>query len=91
MMKSEFLLGVIGFLIVFTALVGGMIVAGVCHKLLTPSLDICYMIWLWLGLIPFWWICAAMLASDHIQHPVATYIGFLPLLLIMHAVILMLT
>jgi len=86
-MKSEFLLGVVGFLIVFLALVGGMIIAGVCHRLLTPHLDFCYMIWLWLWLIPLWWICTVTLVSDRIQHPVATYVGFLPLFLAMHAVI----
>src|SRR3954463_16227193 len=70
------------FIIVMTVLIGGFIVAGICQETLTPNLDFFYMIWLWVCLIPFWWLCCTSLASDRIQHPAATYIGFLPLFLL---------
>jgi hypothetical protein len=80
-MKSSFLQGVVGFIIVMSVLVGGMVLAGLCHELLTPSLAICYVIWLWVCLIPFFWLCYMTL--HHVEHPVRAYVGLLPFVLLM--------
>ena len=86
-MKSEFLLGVVGFLVVLTVLVGGMIMAGICHELLTPNFDILYMFWLWIWLAPFWWIGTRTLAFKQFEHPLVAYVGFLPLLMVLSILI----
>jgi hypothetical protein len=86
-MISKFLLGVAGLIIVLSAFWGGMMVASFCHDLLTPNYDICYVIWAWISLIPFGWICSRAFASESMQHPVATYLGLLPLILLMHVLL----
>lgn len=87
-MRSEFLLGVLGLIVVVSCFFGGTMLAGLCHDLLTPNLDIFYMIWMWICLIPFWWICVRTLSPKQFDHPVATYVGFLPLFLFMDILIL---
>src|SRR5688572_26590647 len=79
-MRSSFLNGLIGFILVLSVLFGGMVGAKICQELLTPNLAFCYMIWLWICSIPFWWLCCISLAPDHIKHPAATYVGLLPFL-----------
>lgn len=86
-MRSSLLRGLIGFLIVMSALVGGMALAGICHESLTPHLPWLYMIWLWLCLIPFWWLGCKSLASHRIEHPAATYLVFLSFLLAVHILV----
>jgi hypothetical protein len=86
-MRSSLLHGLIGYIIVMSVLIGGMLVAGICHHLLTPNFAFGYMLWLWVCLIPFWGLCCTSLASDHIQHPATTYVGFLPLLLLIYLVV----
>ncbi len=81
-MRSEFRHGVLGFLIVFSTIVGGMSAAGICHEMLTPNIDIFYMIWLWVGGIPFWWLAVRTLVARRFEHPVATYLAILPLVLL---------
>jgi len=78
-MRSEFLLGIAGFVIVMTALVGGLFLASVCHELLTPNLDFVHMIWLWICGIPFWWLLAQTRSDKPLEHPAATYVIMLPL------------
>jgi hypothetical protein len=77
-MRSSFAQGLIGFLIVMSVLVGGTEAAGACHRLLTANVPALYMFWLWVCLIPFWWLCWTTLARDRIDRPVATYVWFLP-------------
>jgi hypothetical protein len=72
---------VLGLLIVTSVLAGGMALAGVCQRLFTPNIDVFYMVWLWFGLIPFWWILGRTM-PERIPHPTATYVSFLPFLLI---------
>ena len=77
-----FLLTVLGLIMVVSLLFGGMILAGFCHELLTPDLDIFYVIWLWICGIPIWWLGVRTLATERIQHPVAAYLAFLPFLVL---------
>ena len=86
-MMSKILHTVLGFLIVFSTLVGGMIAAGIFHDLLTADIDIFYMIWLWVGFGPFWWLGVRTLATERIEHPTAWYLAFLPFGLLMHMLI----
>jgi hypothetical protein len=77
-MKSPFVQGLIGFVIVMSTLVGGVEAAGACHDLLTVRIPTLYMFWLWVFLIPFWWLGCTTLAPERIDRPVATYVWFLP-------------
>jgi hypothetical protein len=86
-MKSEFLLGVLGFLVVFFLLAGGAMAAGALHNMLTGRLEMLYMVWLWICLIPFWWIIGQMAPAESIAHPIATYVLLLPFMLLCDALI----
>ena len=81
-MTPKFLQGVLGFVIVFSTIVGGMIAAGICHDLLTRDLDFFYSIWLWVGLIPFWWLMHRTLPAQRLGHPVLAYLALLPFVLL---------
>jgi hypothetical protein len=81
-MKSPFVQGLIGFIIVMSALVGGTEAAGACHELVTANVPTLYVLWLWVCLIPFWWLCWYTLGRDRMDRPVATYLWFLPPLML---------
>jgi hypothetical protein len=81
-MKSPFVQGLIGFIIVMSVLVGGTEAAGACHDLLTKDIPTLYMFWLWVCWIPFWWLCWYTLARDRMERSVAEYLWLLPPLML---------
>lgn len=89
-MRSQFLLGLIGLAIVMLFTLGGIIVALFLHQLVTPSLDSFLLIWIWIGLIPSWWLFTRVFSDDErFQNPVATYTGLLPFLLLLHVIMIL--
>jgi len=86
-MLSNILLGGLGLIIVLSLFIGGSMLAGLCHEVFTPDLDFFGMIWHWIFLAPLWWLAVRSLSSEQFNHPVATYVGFLPFLVLIGALI----
>ena len=82
-MRNDWLLTVAGLGIVMFAIVGGMGLAGVLQHYLTPDFELGYVLWLWVCVAPFFWLCNKYVGY---QYPLAAYLGLLPLTIGMHYV-----
>ncbi len=83
LMMSRLLLGILGFVIVFGSIVGGMLAGGYVHHWLTPNIRFMYMIWLWIGMTPFMWICSRTIPPkcNHTEW-LSNWLSALPLLVV---------
>jgi hypothetical protein len=86
LMRSPILLGLIGFAIVMGALLGGFALGGLLHSWLTPDYDFMYAVWLWVGAMPFWWLCVRYANAPRFRLPMLVYVALLPWVLAMGAI-----
>ncbi len=79
---SNILLGILGFVIVMSFIIGGMFAGGLLQASLTPDVGFFYPVWLWVGLMPCAWLMVRTGLADRVKHPVKAYAALLPLALI---------
>lgn len=85
-MRSPFLLGLIGFAIVMGSILGGFALGGLLHSWLPPDYELMYVVWLWVGAMPFGWLCVRYANAPRFRHPMLVYMSLLPWVLTMGAI-----